>query len=129
MDRTKRLQHIVSKAKGLPFYKDRLANVDPSSITAADVSALPFVTRDDLTKHFKAHPPHGGFLTDDVVQMHLTPAPDIGRMPEYLTKNDMEWQADAVAEGLRRCGLSSKDRCLVVFSYHMLAAAGSFTGG
>ncbi len=129
MDRTKRLQHIVLKAKGLPFHKDRLANVDPSSVTADDVSALPFVTRDDLTKHFKAHPPHGGFLTDDVVQMHLTPAPDIGRMPEYLTRNDVEWQADAVAEGLKRCGLSSEDRCLVVFSYHMLAGGWLFHEG
>ena len=129
MDRTKRLQHIVSRAKTLPFYRDRLTDVDLSSITADDVSALPFITRDDLVEHFKAHPPHGGFLTDGVVQMHLTPAPDIGRMPEYLTKNDIEWQAEAVAEGLRRCGLSSKDRCLVVFSYHMLAGGWLFHEG
>ena len=129
MDRTKRLQHIVAKAKELPFYKNYLADVDPSSVTADDVSALPFVTRDDLVAHFKAHPPHGGFLTDDVVQMHLTPAPDIGRMPEYGTRNDIAWQADAVAEGLRRCGLSYKDRCLVVFSYHMLAGGWLFHEG
>ena len=129
MDRTKRLQHVVSRAKTLPFYKDRLADVVPASVTADDLSALPLATRDDLVEHFKAHPPHGGFLQGDVVQMHLTPAPDIGRMPEYLTKNDMEWQANAVAEGLRRCGLSSEDRCLVVFSYHMLAGGWLFHEG
>ena len=129
MDRTARLQHIVSKAKGLPFYKDRLSAVDPASISADDVSTLPFVTRDELVEHFKAHPPHGGFLRDDVVQMHLTPAPGITRMPEYLTAQDIGWQAEAVAEGLRRCGLSNKDRCLVVFSYHMLAGGWLFHEG
>ena len=129
MDRTARLQYIVSKAKGLPFYKDRLADIDPASVTADDTSALPFVTRDELVEHFKAHPPHGGFLRDDVVQMHLTPAPGITRMPEYLTAQDVAWQAEAVAEGLKRCGLSNKDRCLVVFSYHMLAGGWLFHEG
>ena len=69
------------------------------------------------------------FLRDDVVQMHLTPAPGIGRMPEYLTENDISWQAEAVAAGLKRCGLSREDRCLVVFSYHMLAGGWLFHEG
>ena len=121
MDRTARLQHIVSRARSLPFYQRRLEGIDPATVTADDVSALPFITRDDLTRHFKEHAPHGGFLRDDIVQMHLTPAPDISRMPEYLTRNDLAWQAEAAATQFERCGLTKTDRCLVVFSYHMLA--------
>ncbi len=120
MDRTARLRHIVAKAKTLPFYEERLQGVSPEHVNAEDVSALPFITRDDLTAAFKTDP-HGGFLAPDIVQMHLTPAPEIGRMPEYLTKNDITWQAEAAAAQLERCGLSAEDRCLVVFSYHMLA--------
>ena len=132
MDRTARLRHIVSRAKQLPFYEERLRDVDPNALSAEDVSTLPFVTRNDLTEHFEAHAgrgdPHGGFLTDDVVQMHLTPAPG-GRMPEYLTARDIGWQADAVREQVGRCGLSAGDRCLVVFSYHMLAGGWLFHEG
>ena len=132
MDQTTRLRHIVAHAKTLPFYKERLREVDPDTLSAEDVSALPFVTRDDLTAHFKAHAPHGGFLTDDnrenIVQMHLTPAPG-GRMPEYLTEQDIAWQAEAVQKQVERCGLTPKDRCLVVFSYHMLAGGWLFHEG
>ena len=120
MKPSKRLQHIVSRAKTLPFYRERLAQVDPENLSASDVSALPFITRDDLSEHFKADP-NGGFLTENIVQMHLTPAPGIRRMPEYLTKNDLAWQAEAAVVQFERCGLTSKDKCLVVFSYHMLA--------
>ena len=128
MNRSERLQHIIAKAKTLTFYKERLANIDPTAVTPEELSALPFVTRDDLTAHFQDDP-NGGFLTDDIVQLHLTPAPGVGRMPEYLTQNDIEWQANAVMTQLKRCGLSPKDRCLVVFSYHMLAGGWLFHEG
>lgn len=132
MDRTARLRQIVAHAKTLPFYEERLLEVDPDTLSAEDVSALPFVTRDDLTRHFKAHAPHGGFLTDGnkekIVQMHLTPAPG-GRMPEYLTEQDIAWQAEAVRKQVERCGLTHKNRCLVVFSYHMLAGGWLFHEG
>ena len=128
MDRSKRLQHIVERAKTLPFYKERLANVNPETVAPQDLSSLPFVTRDDLTQHFQDDP-QGGFLTDGIVQLHLTPAPGVGRMPEFLTQNDINWQADAVVTQLERCGLSRKDKCLVVFSYHMLAGGWLFHEG
>ncbi len=128
MNRTERLRHIVARAKTLPFYRERLQEVDPEHVSAEDVSALPFVTRDNLTAAFEADP-HGGFLRPDVVQMHLTPAPGIGRMPEYLTKDDLTWQAEAVVKQLERCGVSAADKCLVVFSYHMLAGGWLFHEG
>lgn len=129
MDKTARLRHITRRAKGSSFYRDRLAGLDPESITANDLSALPLITRDELVAQFKAEAPHGGFLQDDIVQLHLTPSPGIGRMPEYLTEQDLKWQAEAVAAHLRRAGLSATDRCLVVFSYHMLAGGWLFHEG
>ena len=128
MNPTTRLQRILERAKTLPFYRERLANIDPTTVTPQELSALPFISRDDLTEHFQDNP-DGGFLTDDVVQLHLTPAPGVGKMPEFLTQNDISWQADAVVTQLGRCGLSEKDKCLVVFSYHMLAGGWLFHEG
>ena len=128
MNRDARLRHIVTRAKTLPFYADRLADVDPASLSAADLSAIPFISRDDLTEHFQDNP-KGGFFREDIVQLHLTPAPGVGRMPEFLTRSDLSWQAEAAEAQLRRCGLSEKDRCLVVFSYHMLAGGWLFHEG
>ncbi len=129
MDRTARLRHIVTRAKGSSFYADKLAELDPKTLTADDLSALPFISRDDLVKQFQNEPPHGGFLSADIVQMHLTPSPGIGRMPEYLTRQDLLWQAQASAAQFKRCGLDAQSRCLVVFSYHMLAGGWLFHEG
>jgi phenylacetate-CoA ligase len=129
MDRTARLREILARAKTLPFYAERLREVAPEDVREDDLSALPLTTRDEFTAHFRAHGPHGGFLRDDVVQLHLTPAPEIGRMPEYVTQRDLEVQAAAVAEHFARCGVGRGDRCLVVFSYHLLAGGWLFHGG
>ncbi len=128
MDRTARLQHILGRAKTLPFYRERLAQLSPQAVMAEDLSALPFTTRDDLVAHFKTDPT-GGFLSEDIVQLHFTPAPGVGRMPEFLTRNDLHWQAKAVRAQLRRLGLGPQDRCLVVFSYHLLAGGWLFHEG
>lgn len=128
MNREERLQQIITKAKTLEFYKERLEAVSAKDVTTTDLSALPFTTRADLTAHF-AKDATGGFLQDNIVQLHLTPAPDVGRMPEFLTRNDIAWQADAAVVQLKRLGLRAKDRCLVVFSYHMLAGGWLFHEG
>lgn len=128
MDATARLRHIVARAQGLPFYRERLAGVDVARLDAADLGALPFLERSDLEAAF-ADEPDGGFLTDDIVQMHLTPMPRIGRMPEYLTRNDLTWQGEAIAAWLERCGVRPGDRCLVAFSYHMVAGGWLFHEG
>ncbi len=123
------LQRILARAKGLSFYADRYKDIDITSVSANDLSALPFTTREDLVNHFKANEPDGGFLQEDIVQMHLTPAPDIGKMPEYLTSWDLAQQATASAEQFSQCNIGSSDRCLVVFSYHMLAGGWLFHEG
>ena len=127
MDRNKRLQAILAKAKELDFYKEKLKDIDPSSITVDNIAELDFSSREDFMNHFE-NDPTGGFMNDDIVQMHLTPSPG-GRMPEFLTKQDIAWQAEAVVEQLKRCDISPDDRCLVVFSYHMLAGGWLFHEG
>ena len=124
-----KLQRILKRAKTLSFYADRYKDIDLLNISANDLSALPFTTRDDLVSHFKANEPDGGFMQEDTMQMHLTPAPDIGRMPEYLTKWDLEQQAEASAAHFSKCNIGKGDRCLVVFSYHMLAGGWLFHEG
>lgn len=131
MDRTERLRRIVARAKTLPLYRDRLADVDPSDVSVEDLGALPTIERSDLTQQFERQPT-GGFL-DAVpgagVQMHLTPSPAVGRMPEFLSVHDSDAQADSIATHLARCGVEPGDRCLVVFSYHMLAGGWLFHEG
>ncbi len=127
MDRNKRLQHILTKAKELDFYKERLKNIDIETISVDNISALPFTSRADFMEQFEKDPT-AGFMNDDIIQMHLTPSPG-GRMPEFLTNNDINWQAEAVVEQLKRCDITSDDRCLVVFSYHMLAGGWLFHEG
>jgi len=128
MNPTQRLRHIIIRAKGLPLYRELLQGLNPEAVSAENVRALPLITRDDLIDHFQ-HDITGGFLKDDVVQMHLTPAPKITRMPEFLTRNDLAWQAEAIAAQFARCGITADDRCLVVFSYHMLAGGWLFHEG
>lgn len=128
MDATARLRQVLARARTLPLYRERLAEVRPEDVHADDLSALPTTTRDDLTAAFRQRP-DGGFLRDDVVQMHLTPAPELGRMPEFLTANDLRWQAEAAAAHLRAAGVRPGDRALVVFSYHQVAGGWLFHEG
>ncbi|MEZ4629370.1 MAG: hypothetical protein R2880_01370 [Deinococcales bacterium] len=120
--RNSQLRRILKRAKTLAFYQERLKDIDPEKVSISDLSALPFISRDDLVKAFESSPPDAGFMQKDIVQMHLTPAPSIGRMPEYLTAWDLERQGEATAAHFARCGISAQDRCLIVFErYHMLA--------
>lgn len=131
MDRTDRLRRIIARARQLPLYQSRLEDLAPEDVTADDLSALPLIDRTALTSVFEADPT-GGFLAqaaDQGIQMHLTPAPGMGRMPEFLTQADARLQAASIVNHLDRCGIRAGDRCLVVFSYHMLAGGWLFHEG
>ncbi|MDZ7705353.1 MAG: hypothetical protein U5L04_12825 [Trueperaceae bacterium] len=122
--RTYQLRHIVERAKTLPFYAERLAHIDPTDVWADDLSALPTLRLGDLVQHFAAHPPSGGFLRDDIVQVQL-PGTETGsdpddpvRLPCYLTRNGQVWQAEATANYFAHCGFSDRDRCLLALGDH-----------
>lgn len=57
--------------------------------------------------------------------MHLTPSPAIGWMPEYLSAEDVEYQAEALASQMRRLGVNGK-KALVAFGYHIFAGGWLF---
>jgi len=126
VDRNERFRHILKSAATTKFYQD-LNNYNLDELTVDDIGRLPLLARAQFDENFKKDP-FGGFLHNGVIQMHLTPTA-AGRMPEFLSKNDLKWQADAVVAQLKKTGITKDDRCLVVFSYHMLAGGWLFHKG
>jgi phenylacetate-CoA ligase len=116
-----RLQQILERARTLPMYAEKLAGIDPTNF---DLSSLPFTTRAELAAAFAAFP-DGGFDTDQAALVHLTPAPG-GWMPEFLSANDLETQAEATAELFRRVGVGRGSRVIVAFGYHVFAGGWLF---
>ncbi|MBO1435704.1 AMP-binding protein [Meiothermus sp. CFH 77666] len=121
MDRVQRLREVIAAAQKHPVYAQKLDGVDVSSLTPETISRLPLTTRQEWLAHIQAHPkpPQGAAL------MHLTPSPAIGWMPEYLSAEDVEYQAEALASQMRRLGVSGK-KALVAFGYHIFAGGWLF---
>ncbi len=121
MDRVQRLREVIAAAQNHPVYAQKLDGVDVSSLTPETISRLPLTTRQEWLAHIQAHPkpPQGAAL------MHLTPSPAIGWMPEYLSAEDVEYQAEALASQMRRLGVSGK-KALVAFGYHIFAGGWLF---
>lgn len=121
MDRLARFREVVAKAKAHPVYREKLRDVDPEKLTLKDLSSLP-TTREEWLAYLGENPkpPEGASL------MHLTPSPVLGWMPEYLSQEDLHYQAEALAAHYRRLGLVGK-KVLVAFSYHVFAGGGSST--
>lgn len=93
MDRVQRLRTVVAAAQKHPVYAQKLSNVDVQSLTPERITSLPLTTRQEWLAHIQANPqpPKGAAL------MHLTPSPAIGWMPEYLSAEDVEYQAQALS--------------------------------
>lgn len=121
MDRVQRLREVIVAAQKHPVYAQKFGGVDASSLTPDTLSRLPLTTRQEWLAHIQAHPkpPQGAAL------MHLTPSPAIGWMPEYLSAEDVEYQAEALASQMRRLGVSGK-KALVAFGYHIFAGGWLF---
>ncbi len=121
MDREARFKEILRRAKAHPVYREKLKDLDPERITLKDLPHLPLTTREEWLAYLKANPlpPPGASL------MHLTPSPLLGWMPEYLSQEDLHYQAEALAAHYRRLGLVGK-KVLVAFSYHVFAGGWLF---
>ncbi len=121
MDRVQRLRTVVAAAQNHPVYAQKLSGVDPSSITPETIASLPLTTRQEWLAYIQSNPnpPQGASL------MHLTPSPAIGWMPEYLSAEDVEYQAGALANQMRRLGVAGK-KALVAFGYHIFAGGWLF---
>src|ERR1700704_21483 len=58
-----RLPHILRKAMTAPAYAERLAGIDPATITdRAALAKLPVLRKSELPALHKAAPPFGGFV-------------------------------------------------------------------
>ncbi|RTH40451.1 CoF synthetase [Thermus scotoductus] len=121
MDRMARLKEVVRAAKGHPVYREKLKDIDPERVSLETLGELPLTTREEWVAYLKEHPkpPEGASL------MHLTPSPLMGWMPEYLSQEDLRYQAEALAAHYQRLGLTGK-KVLVAFSYHVFAGGWLF---
>ncbi|MGQ9692854.1 MAG: phenylacetate--CoA ligase family protein [Thermaceae bacterium] len=119
-----RLKEIVRRAKAHPVYREKLKDVDPDRITLKDLPHLPPTTREEWLAYLREnpHPPEGARL------MHLTPSPLLGWMPEYLSQEDLAYQAEALSRMYQRLGVVGK-KVLVAFSYHVFAGGWLFHQG
>lgn len=121
MNPTQRLRMVLAAAKEHPVYADKLGGLDIARLTPDNLSQIPPVTRQEWIGYIQANPlpPQGATL------MHLTPSPALGWMPEYLSAEDVEYQADALAAHMKALGMGGK-RVLVAFGYHVFAGGWLF---
>lgn len=121
MDRTQRLRSVITAAQQHPVYAHKLSGMEVTEITPETIARLPLTTRQEWLAHIQASPkpPQGAVL------MHLTPSPAIGWMPEYLSAEDVEYQAQALAGQMRRLGVTGK-KAVVAFGYHIFAGGWLF---
>jgi phenylacetate-CoA ligase len=122
MNRNQQLRHVLERAQKLPLYNKKLEHLEVAS--TSDLSSLGFTSRSDLAEVFAKHK-HGGFDLEGAALVHLTPAPG-GWMPEYLSQNDLDWQANATAELFKRVGVGRGSRVIVAFGYHVFAGGWLF---
>lgn len=121
MNRLERLRQVIAAAQRHPVYAERLKGLDVEAFTPQHLAQIPPVTRQEWIAYIQANPrpPQGAAL------MHLTPSPALGWMPEYLSAEDVEYQAQALAGQMRRLGVAGK-RALVTFGYHIFAGGWLF---
>jgi phenylacetate-CoA ligase len=106
-----------------PFYRKKLdaARVRPEDVrTLADLSRLPFTTKDELKQSQAEHPLWGEFLAvplEECLRVHMTSA-TTGRPLAFLdTKDDWYGFYHSYARSLYAYGLRKSDVVMAAFSY------------
>ena len=109
-----------------PHYGERLADVDPATITSRDALArLPVTRKADLMELQRARMPFGGLTatpTSHLARIFVSPGPIYdpeGRRPDF-------WRA---ARTLYAAGFRPGDVVLNCFSYHLTPAGSMFETG
>ncbi|MDC7234762.1 MAG: phenylacetate--CoA ligase [Spirochaetales bacterium] len=108
----------------IPFYKKKFdeAGVTPDDIkTLADISKLPFTTKDELRDTY----PYGLLACDkkDIVEIHTSSGTTGTPVLAAYTKNDMDMWAEVMARCLCMAGATPEDVVQNGYGY------GMFTGG
>lgn len=105
-----------------PFWRDKLAGIDPASIrTLEDFRCVPFLTKEELLADQASAPPYGTAITcspDLAVAYHHTSG-TTGNAPlrVFETRRDWDWGADAWARALYAFGVRSADVVYFPFGY------------
>lgn len=107
----------------IPFYRTRMDQwgIRPDSIRSFDdFQRIPFMKREDQVASFADSPPFGSLWDPDTVLITHTPAPGIGLVPEYHTREDIDACAKAVANRLAQAGVTKDDIVVINSSYHLV---------
>ena len=111
-----RLPNVLRKAMEAPGYAERLAGIDPASITSrAALAALPLLRKSDLPALHKASLPFGGFVASApglFARLFTSPGPIFE--PESTSPDP--WRG---ARALYAVGFRPGDVVLNTFSYHL----------
>jgi phenylacetate-CoA ligase len=118
-----RLRDCLARVKqAVPFYRERLAGIEPSSIQSlADLASLPFTNKQDLRVNY----PFGLFATpmSGVVRIHASSGTTGKPTVVGYTANDIETWAGLAARALALAGVTKSDIVQNAYGY------GLFTGG
>jgi len=114
---------VAHAATASPFYRRKLraAGVTPARVrTLADLSTLPFTTKDELKENQAAKPPWGDVLAvpfSEVLRVHMTSA-TTGRPLAFLdTADDWHGFYHSYARSLYAYGVRQADMVMAAFSY------------
>ena len=116
-------EQVAHAATASPFYRRKLraAGVKAARIrTLADLSVLPFTTKDELKENQAANPPWGDVLAvpfAEVLRVHMTSA-TTGRPLAFLDTAD-DWRGfyRSYARSLYAYGVRQADMVMAAFSY------------
>ena len=111
-----RLPDVLRKAMAAPAYAERLAGIDPATITSrAALARLPLLRKSDLPALHKASLPFGGFVTGSAGsfgRLFTSPGPIFEPEPIHTDP----WRG---ARALFAAGIRPGDVVLNTFSYHL----------
>src|ERR1043166_4232813 len=118
-----RMKAVVERAARLsPFYQQRLADVQPTTIRSLeDIARLPFTTKDDLRYHYP------GVLCavpmKEVVRIHTSRGTTGKPVVACYTRSDLDVWQEVCARSLTAAGVTAEDIIHNSYGY------GLFTGG
>ena len=112
------VSHAYNNAPANQSYMDD-AGISPDDIqSAADLSKIPVLNKDQLIEMHQANPPFGGFLTIDPAKLpriYISPGPIYD--PQPPTDNP-----EALLAPFKYIGIGAGDRVLNTFMYHLTPA-------
>ncbi len=118
---------VREAAARVPAFAARLrdAGLDPSGVAGvADLSALPVLTKDELSELQRREPPLGGLLAPGTAVRRLFQSPGPLYEPQLAGGDAWRW-----GEALGAIGFGAEDVVLNCFGYHLSPAGAMFEEG